>query len=71
MNFTSHVPCQLCNSNTVWEKIFRREVETPVTPELEALAEKEGWKQLFYTNKLQLQVDLVVVEIVAFHCQNI
>ncbi|KAH3806044.1 F-box only protein 36-like isoform X2 [Dreissena polymorpha] len=49
---------KLCNSNTVWEKIFRREVETPVTPELEALAEKEGWKRLFYTNKLQLQMQL-------------
>ncbi|XP_052784376.1 F-box only protein 36-like isoform X2 [Mya arenaria] len=49
---------RLCNCDAVWEKIFRREVETPITPELEALAEKEGWKRLFYTNKLQLQVQL-------------
>jgi len=46
----------LCSGDGVWEKIFRREVETPVTPELEVLAEREGWKRLFYTNKLQLQV---------------
>ncbi|WAR27668.1 FBX36-like protein [Mya arenaria] len=49
---------RLCNCDAVWEKIFRREVETPITPELEALAEKEGWKRLFYTNKLQLQMQL-------------
>ncbi|XP_060568592.1 F-box only protein 36-like isoform X2 [Ruditapes philippinarum] len=48
----------LCNEDDVWEKIFRRTVETPVTSELETLAEKEGWKRLFYTNKLQLQVQL-------------
>ncbi|XP_045199632.2 F-box only protein 36-like isoform X2 [Mercenaria mercenaria] len=48
----------LCNDDDVWEKIFRRTVETPVTAELETLAQKEGWKRLFYTNKLQLQMQL-------------
>ncbi|KAL4220709.1 F-box protein 36b [Mactra antiquata] len=55
---TCHKFKHLCCDNDIWEGIFRREVETPVTPELEALAEREGWKRLFYTNKLQLQMQL-------------
>ncbi|CAH1781423.1 unnamed protein product, partial [Owenia fusiformis] len=48
----------LCSSNELWEKIYIDSSETPVTDELRDLAEKEGWKKLFFTNKLQLQVQL-------------
>ncbi|XP_013414045.1 F-box only protein 36 [Lingula anatina] len=49
---------ELCNSNELWEKIYRANSETPITPQLQQLANEQGWKKLFFTNKLQLQVQL-------------
>ncbi|XP_060071254.1 F-box only protein 36-like [Ylistrum balloti] len=49
---------ELCNSCEVWKKIYHRCSETPITPELENLAKEKSWKRLFFTNKLQLQVQL-------------
>lgn len=49
---------EICNSCNVWEKIYRRCSETPITPELEQLAKEKSWKRLFFTNKLQLQMQL-------------
>ncbi|XP_064615864.1 F-box only protein 36-like [Liolophura sinensis] len=46
---------ELCKSDGVWEQIYRLYSETPVTKDLQNLAAEEGWKQLFFTNKLQLQ----------------
>ncbi|XP_074657463.1 F-box only protein 36-like isoform X2 [Tubulanus polymorphus] len=49
---------KLCNSDDLWERIYRTNSETPITAELTSLAEEQGWKKLFFTNKLQLQVQL-------------
>ncbi|OWF44656.1 F-box only protein 36-like [Mizuhopecten yessoensis] len=49
---------ELCNSCEIWENIYRRYSETPITPELEELAKDKSWKRLFFTNKLQLQMQL-------------
>ncbi|KAL3847327.1 hypothetical protein ACJMK2_018242 [Sinanodonta woodiana] len=49
---------ELCYSEELWLKIYRINSETPITPELEDLAKSQGWKRLFFTNKLQLQMQL-------------
>lgn len=55
---TSHQFKEICNSCDLWEKMYRMHTETAVTPELEELARERGWKKLFFTNKLQLQLQL-------------
>ncbi|XP_052103743.1 F-box only protein 36-like [Mytilus californianus] len=55
---TSHQFKELCNSCDLWEQMYRLHTETAVTPELEDLAKEKGWKKLFFTNKLQLQLQL-------------
>jgi F-box protein 36 len=42
----------------LWEKIYSENSEMPISEELQSLAEAVGWKKLFFTNKLQLQVRL-------------
>ncbi|XP_018121369.1 F-box only protein 36 isoform X2 [Xenopus laevis] len=53
----SHTFQKLCNSDRLWEHIVESSCDK-VTPEMRALAQDIGWKQLFYTNKLQLQLQL-------------
>uniref|UniRef100_A0A8C5QT65 F-box protein 36 n=1 Tax=Leptobrachium leishanense TaxID=445787 RepID=A0A8C5QT65_9ANUR len=53
----SHSFQKVCNSDNLWEHIVERSCDR-VTPEMRALAMDIGWKQLFYTNKLQLQLQL-------------
>ncbi|XP_040204760.1 F-box only protein 36 [Rana temporaria] len=53
----SHTFQKLCNSDKLWEHIVERSCDT-VTPEMRALAQSIGWKQFFFTNKLQLQLQL-------------
>ncbi|XP_069753434.1 F-box only protein 36-like [Narcine bancroftii] len=43
-----------CNSDDLWEDIVLRYCDT-ITPEMQALALDVGWKEIFFTNKLQLQ----------------
>ncbi|XP_041069862.1 F-box only protein 36-like isoform X1 [Carcharodon carcharias] len=43
-----------CNSDKLWEHIVSRYCDT-ITPEMKALALEVGWKEIFFTNKLQLQ----------------
>ena len=50
---------KLCHSCELWERIYRKYSETPITPELEMLAQEKGWRRLFFTNKLQLQVHVI------------
>lgn len=52
---------QICNSCDLWERMYRLHTETAVTPELEELAREKGWKKLFFTNKLQLQVSVFML----------
>ncbi|XP_031757485.1 F-box only protein 36 isoform X1 [Xenopus tropicalis] len=53
----SHTFQKLCNSDRLWEHIVESSCDK-VTAEMRALAQDIGWKQLFYTNKLQLQLQL-------------
>ncbi|XP_067898657.1 F-box only protein 36-like isoform X2 [Heterodontus francisci] len=45
---------KVCNSDELWEHIVSRYCDT-IPPEMRALAVEVGWKEIFFTNKLQLQ----------------
>ncbi|XP_075274081.1 F-box only protein 36 [Opisthocomus hoazin] len=45
----------ICNSNALWEKIVRNLWDT-ISPEMEELAQDVGWRQFFFTDRLQLQL---------------
>ncbi|KAM6357199.1 F-box only protein 36 isoform 3-T8 [Alca torda] len=47
----------VCNSNALWENIVENLCDT-ITPEMKELAQEIGWKQFFFTNRLQLQLQL-------------
>ncbi|XP_029789515.1 F-box only protein 36 [Suricata suricatta] len=51
---TSHRFAKLCMSDELWEQIVRSCCDT-ITPDMRAVAEDMGWRQMFFTNKLQLQ----------------
>ncbi|XP_007940304.1 F-box only protein 36 [Orycteropus afer afer] len=51
---TSRRFAKLCVCDKLWEQIVQSACDT-VTPDMRALAEDIGWKELFFTNKLQLQ----------------
>ncbi|XP_053520331.1 F-box only protein 36 isoform X1 [Artibeus jamaicensis] len=51
---TSRRFSKLCRSDQLWELIVRSACDN-LTPDLRALAEEMGWRQMFFTNKLQLQ----------------
>ncbi|KAM8805276.1 F-box only protein 36 [Eudromia elegans] len=53
----SHRLKMICNSNALWEGIVENLCDT-ITPEMRELAQEMGWKQLFFTNRLQLQLQL-------------
>lgn len=45
---------QLCKSDSLWEQIVQSTCDT-ITPDMRALAKDVGWKQMFFTDKIQLQ----------------
>ncbi|KAK0133695.1 F-box only protein 36 [Merluccius polli] len=51
---TSHRFRKLCGSEEFWEQAVRGRWET-VSAEVRALATEVGWRQVFFTSKLQLQ----------------
>ncbi|KAJ1088470.1 hypothetical protein NDU88_001627 [Pleurodeles waltl] len=54
---TSRTFQKICNSEQLWEKIVESLCDT-ITPAMRELAKERGWKQIFFTNKLQLQMQL-------------
>ncbi|XP_012497953.1 PREDICTED: F-box only protein 36 [Propithecus coquereli] len=54
---TSRRFAKLCMSDKLWEQIVQLACDT-ITPDMRALAEDMGWRQMFFTNKLQLQRQL-------------
>ncbi|XP_006890391.1 PREDICTED: F-box only protein 36 [Elephantulus edwardii] len=54
---TSRRFSKLCESDRLWEQIVQASCDT-ITPHMQALAEDIGWKELFFTSKLQLQHQL-------------
>ncbi|XP_077204935.1 F-box only protein 36 [Paroedura picta] len=53
----SHRFERLCNSDDLWEMIVQN-LCGQITEEMTKLAREIGWKQFFFTNKLQLQLQL-------------
>ncbi|XP_036713209.1 F-box only protein 36 [Balaenoptera musculus] len=51
---TSHRFAKLCTSDKLWEQIVQSACDH-ITPDMRALAQDMGWRQMFFTNKLQLQ----------------
>jgi F-box protein 36 len=47
---------QLCRSDRVWINLYRQNYSAEITKELMQLAERDGWRKLFFTNKIKLQV---------------
>ncbi|XP_041120491.1 F-box only protein 36-like [Polyodon spathula] len=47
----------LCSSDALWERIVGNSCDT-ITQEMRALSEEVGWKQIFFTNNLQLQMQI-------------
>ncbi|EDL75540.1 F-box only protein 36 (predicted), isoform CRA_c [Rattus norvegicus] len=45
---------KLCKSDSLWEQIVQSTYDT-ITPDMRALANDVGWRQMFFTNKIQLQ----------------
>lgn len=58
LSYTCKMFHELCSSDELWEQIYYDHQESPITDDLRSLAEALGWKTLFFTNKLQLQVKL-------------
>ncbi|XP_062380855.1 F-box only protein 36b [Sardina pilchardus] len=54
---TSHAFRKLCVSNEFWEHTFRAHYNT-VPEGVEMLASELGWKTVFFTSKLQLQMQI-------------
>ncbi|XP_052660131.1 F-box only protein 36 isoform X1 [Harpia harpyja] len=53
----SHSFEMICNSNALCKNIVENLCDT-ITPEMKELAQEMGWKQFFFTNRLQLQLQL-------------
>ncbi|XP_059962771.1 F-box only protein 36 [Mesoplodon densirostris] len=51
---TSRRFAKLCTSDKLWEQIVQSACDH-ITPDIRALAQDMGWRQMFFTNKLQLQ----------------
>ncbi len=47
----------VCNSETLWEGLYRQHQGLP-SQEVISLAAERGWKTVFFMNKLQLQKEL-------------
>nr|XP_036853668.1 F-box only protein 36 isoform X1 [Manis javanica] len=54
---TSHRFGKLCKCDKLWEQIVQSACDH-ITPDMRALAKDMGWRQMFFTNKLQLQRQL-------------
>lgn len=48
---------KVCSGDELWEEIFTTHCDT-VSDETRALAQEVGWRKVFFTNKLQLQVQM-------------
>ncbi|XP_062936378.1 F-box only protein 36 [Cynocephalus volans] len=54
---TSRRFAKLCTSDKLWEQMVQSACDT-ITPDMRALAVDMGWRQMFFTNKFQLQWQL-------------
>nr|CDS16559.1 F box protein 36 [Echinococcus granulosus] len=49
---------EICNSDEVWRAVYCRYHKEPPNKVVRELAEKYGWKRVFFTNKLKLQLQI-------------
>ncbi|KAK3779166.1 hypothetical protein RRG08_037228 [Elysia crispata] len=47
---------ELCSSDALWSKLYMQYTTQPITHELLMLTDKKGWKEVFFMNKVQLQM---------------
>ncbi|GFR73261.1 F-box only protein 36 [Elysia marginata] len=47
---------ELCSSDALWSKLYMQHTTQPITHELLMLTDKKGWKEVFFMNKVQLQM---------------
>ncbi|RUS81821.1 hypothetical protein EGW08_010413 [Elysia chlorotica] len=47
---------ELCSSDALWSKLYMQNTTQPITHELLMLTDKKGWKEVFFMNKVQLQM---------------
>ncbi|CAL1546619.1 unnamed protein product [Lymnaea stagnalis] len=47
---------ELCACDAVWSKIYMDHTTQPISQELLMLTDQKGWREVFFMNKLQLQV---------------
>nr|KAG5697914.1 hypothetical protein BaRGS_026852 [Batillaria attramentaria] len=50
--------CIIGKSNDLWEKLYKIHNKQPITQELLMLVDQKGWHDVFFTNKLQLQMQM-------------
>lgn len=49
---------QLCKSDSVWMELYKTYYSNEITNDLMRLAERDGWRKVFFTNKIKLQLEL-------------
>ncbi|GFN78679.1 F-box only protein 36 [Plakobranchus ocellatus] len=49
---------ELCSSDALWSKLYMQHTTQPITHELLMLTDKKGWREVFFMNKVQLQMHL-------------
>ncbi|THD27089.1 F-box only protein 36 [Fasciola hepatica] len=60
LSYTSKIMHQHCNENGIWKSIYLRHSPTQINETVEELAQLFGWKKVFFTSKLQLQVSQAI-----------
>ncbi|CAH8524387.1 unnamed protein product [Dicrocoelium dendriticum] len=56
LGYTCKFMNKLCNDDELWKAIYAKNSVIPENETVEELSKLFGWKRLFFTNKLQLQV---------------
>ena len=53
---TNLIISKICRSDKVWIELYKKYYSNTITNELYELAERDGWRKLFFTNKIKLLV---------------
>ncbi|KAF7257345.1 hypothetical protein EG68_04582 [Paragonimus skrjabini miyazakii] len=58
LSYTCKYMHEFCNDNNLWKELYFRGSPSGINETVEELARLFGWKKVFFTNKLQLQVQM-------------
>ena len=50
------IETKLCRSDRVWVLLYQKYYTRNITKDLYNLAQKKGWRNIFFTNTIKLQV---------------